>query len=114
MPARGELWWVDLDPVVGRELGRKVRPAVIISDDEMNRSRLDKVIVVPATSIAHDVAWRVSWDTRSPTGTHRSYFCCDDVRSISVERLRGRIGTRLLPAEVVTAVEHMLRLLMVL
>jgi mRNA interferase MazF len=111
-PNRGELWWVDLDPVVGTELGRKVRPAVVISDDGLNHSRLDKVVVVPSTTQAHDVAWRVEWAVRTPRGTRLSFFCCDDVRSVSIERLQGRIGTGRLPPAIVEQIEHVLRMLL--
>lgn len=114
MPRRGELWWVDLDPVVGRELGGKVRPAVIVSDDEMNRSLLEKVIAVPSTSQPHDVRWRVPWKVRTTRGVNRAYFCCDDVRSVSVERLRGRIGTGVLPLDVMSEIEQVLRALLAL
>ena len=108
------MWWVDLDPVVGTELGRKVRPAVIVSDDEMNQSRLEKVIVVPSTSQEHAVRWRVLWEVHTPRGLRRAFFCCDDVRSISVERLRGRIGTGSLPQAVMSEIERVLLALLAL
>jgi len=57
MPKRGEVWWTDLDPVVGRELGRKIRPVVIVLDDELNRSGAEKVVVVPSTTQPREVVW---------------------------------------------------------
>ena len=45
---RGEVWRVEFDPAVGREI-RKTRPAVIVSNDAANRN-LARVVVVPVTS----------------------------------------------------------------
>jgi mRNA interferase MazF len=44
---RGSVWWVDFEPSTGSEI-KKVRPAVIVSNDHAN-NRLDRVVVVPVT-----------------------------------------------------------------
>jgi mRNA interferase MazF len=45
---RAEVWWVDFDPSLGGEI-KKIRPAVIVSNDASNRS-LNRLQVVPITS----------------------------------------------------------------
>jgi len=91
-----------------------VRPAVVVSDDELNASSLEKVVVVPSTTQPHDVPWRVVWEVRTPRGQQRTYFCCEDVRSASTERFRGRIGERAIPLSVMQRVEAVLRRLLAL
>ena len=45
---RGEVWWVDFEPARGGEI-RKMRPAVIVSNDVAN-ANLNRLQVVPLTS----------------------------------------------------------------
>lgn len=111
-PRRGELWWADLDPGVGRELGRKVRPVVIASVEEINTSALEKIVVVPSTTKSLDVRTRVPWRIPLSGGALTTYFCCEDVRAISVERLRGRVGTLVAPRHVMEQIERTLRYLL--
>ena len=106
-PQRGELHWADLDPVVGSELGRKVRPVAIVSVDGFNDAG-DKVVVVPSTTVQRNLPTRVAWRVGSPTGPRETYFCCEDIRAISVQRLRGRIGKGVLPADVLDGVGQIL------
>jgi mRNA interferase MazF len=47
--ARGEIWWVDFGEPIGSEPGYR-RPAVVVSSDRFNRSRISTVIVSAITS----------------------------------------------------------------
>ena len=111
---RGEVWLADLDPVVGRELGRKPRPVLIVSADLMNEGSFQRVIVVPCTTARHDIPCHVPFTRRTPEGPLTSYFCCEDVRSISVERLIRRLSVSMLPPRIMGQVEEWLRTLMAL
>lgn len=46
---QGEIWWTDFEEPVGSEAGY-LRPAVVIQGDDLNRSWISTVIVVPLTS----------------------------------------------------------------
>ncbi|WP_136314201.1 type II toxin-antitoxin system PemK/MazF family toxin [Actinomyces procaprae] len=47
--ARGEVWWLDFGDPIGSEPGY-LRPALIVSSDRFNRSRIATVIVSAITS----------------------------------------------------------------
>ena len=49
MVARGEVWWTDFGDPIGSS-PRYRRPAVVISSDRFNRSRINTVIVAGITS----------------------------------------------------------------
>jgi mRNA interferase MazF len=112
MPRRGEVWWADLDPVIGRELGRKIRPVLVVSNDAMNAGPSEKLIVVPSTTQGAAAPSRIAFTVRTAHGPRTSFFCCEDVRSISTERLRHRMSSSLVPGSVLTQVEDTLRTLM--
>lgn len=94
-PRRGEVWWMEPDPVRGHEQGGR-RPAVVVSVDRFNRSRIDLVVVCPLTRSHTPVSLHVSIDPPEGGLRDRSHVLVEHVRSISVERLGTRIG-RLTP-----------------
>lgn len=49
MVTKGEIWWVDFGVPIGSAPGYQ-RPAVVISSDRFNRSRLSTVTVAAVTS----------------------------------------------------------------
>ena len=44
---QGDIWLFDSDP----KIGKKIRPCVIVSNDEWNKIRSGLVILVPLTSV---------------------------------------------------------------
>lgn len=109
---RGEIRWVDLDPVRGAEANKR-RPAVIVSNDGANTAaaRLGRgvVTVVPVTTNTRRIyPFQVRLDAES-TGLDRdSKAQAEQVRSIAVERIGGRVGA--LTPELVHALDDALRL----
>jgi mRNA interferase MazF len=90
-PSRGEVWVVSLDPTKGREQAGK-RPALVLSVDPFNHGPADLIVVLPITSKAKGIPFHVN--VRPPEGglKQESFIKCEDVRSISKERLSQRLG----------------------
>ena len=109
---RGEIRWVDLDPVRGAEASKR-RPAVIVSNDGANATaaRLGRgvVTVVPVTSNAERVyPFQVLLRAGSAGLAVDSKAQAEQVRSVAVERIGGRVGA--LTPEEITALDEALRL----
>ena len=108
-PRHGELWWFDPDPVRGSELGKKVRPALVVSVDAFNASG-PKVVVVPGTTRDHGNPLHVPFSymlNRAPVTT---YFCCDNLRAVDGRvRLLRRMAPRPVPAPLLATVQSHLR-----
>ena len=80
-PRQGEIWWVNLDPAVGREISKK-RPCLVVSPDDMN-AHLGTVIAAPLTSTLRD------WPTRITVRLQRqpSSIALDQIRMVDRTRL---------------------------
>lgn len=106
---RGEVWSADLNPVKGHEQAGK-RPCLIISVDLFNQGAAGLVVVLPITSKDKGIPFHVELNPPEGGLKLRSFIKCEDVRSISVERLEKRWGT--VWSETLAAVEDRLRILM--
>ena len=89
VPARGQIWLADLEPIRGHEQGGR-RPALVVSTDVLNRSRARLVIALAITTRERALPTRVRVDP--PEGGLReiSFICCEHIRSLSTERLGER------------------------
>jgi mRNA interferase MazF len=110
---RGEVWLVNLDPVIGSEL-RKTRPAVIVSRDAIGV--LPVKVIVPLTGWRDEFAqagWLVPIEKDPRNGiTKKSAADTVQVRSVSDQRLVERLGT--LPAESMLRIGKALELVLAL
>lgn len=88
---RGEIWLVDFGDPVGREQAGR-RPAVVVSADRLNASRAGVVVVVPTTTTRRDLPSHVEIEPGDSGLDDLSYAKCEDVKSISEQRLLGRLG----------------------
>ena len=109
---RGELRFVDFEPVRGNEANKR-RPAVIVSNDGANNAaaRLGRgvIMVVPVTSNVQRVLPFQVLLPRGAAGLERaSKVQAEQVRSIAVERVGRPIGQ--LSAAAMADVDEALRL----
>jgi mRNA interferase MazF len=99
---RGEVWWVDFDAVDDGEI-RKMRPAVVVTADALNRARRT-VVVVP---LATGPQARPPIVVATPSAGDRRVAVCDQARAVDKSRLTRTAGT--LSAPDLRAVEEGLR-----
>ncbi len=109
---RGEICLVDLEPARGSEANKR-RPAVIVSNDGANMSaeHLGRgvVTVVPITSNIGSVYPFQVLLLASESGLDRdSKAQAEQIRSISVERVGGRVGV--VPTNSLAELDEALRL----
>jgi mRNA interferase MazF len=103
VPARGDVYLVQLDPTRGSEI-RKTRPCLVVSPDELNE-HLRTVIVVTMTTGGQAYPWRVACRFQGRSG----FVATDQLRTVDTERLAKRLG-RLTPnslAAILSTLEEM-------
>ena len=105
--SKGEVWLVDLNPVIGHEQSG-VRPALIISDDMFNYSLAEMIIIVPITSKYKGIPTHV--ELVSDILTMKSYIKTEDIRSVSTKRLIKKLGNA--SNEIMLLVEERIKLLL--
>lgn len=103
---RGDIYFADLDPVIGSEQGGK-RPVLLIQNNLGNRFS-PTVIILPLTSRTGKKALRTHVPVSPPQGgiTKPSLILCEQVRTVEKSRLMHRLGT--LPPEKMALVERAL------
>jgi mRNA interferase MazF len=101
VPRRGDVYWVNLDSVVGTEI-RKTRPAVIVSNDSCNRYGT-RVVLLPITGNVDALhPGEAMVEVQGKPGRALG----DQVRSLDKSRLRARAGR--LTAEEMSRVDEAL------
>lgn len=112
-PSRGEIWYVNLDPIIGHEEAKK-RPCLILSNTKFNQSGAGIVVIAPLTSKStENVFHQFLVKIKPPEGgvKEESFVMCDQLRAISLERLQGKILGKVDP-ETMNDVEAKLKTLL--
>lgn len=90
-PSRGEIWLVNLNPAQGHEQAGR-RPALVISEDRFNHGPAGLVAVLPITTTDRGIPLHVALAAGEAGLAKASFVLCDQVRTISRERLVRRYG----------------------
>lgn len=83
---RFEVYLVNLDPTIGREI-KKTRPCLIISPDEMNQ-HIATVIIAPMTTKGRSYPTRIPCEFQGKAGQ----IVLDQIRTVDRARLVKKLG----------------------
>ncbi len=108
-PKRGEVWIINLDPTKGREQAGK-RPALVLSVDQFNHAPAELVVILPITSKAKGIPLHVVVTPPEGGLSQPSFIKCEDVRSVSKERLLNKLGA--VTAQTMATVEDRIKRLL--
>ncbi|MFQ5329309.1 MAG: type II toxin-antitoxin system PemK/MazF family toxin [Thermodesulfobacteriota bacterium] len=105
---RGDILWANLNPVQGREQAG-LRPVLILSHEIFN-DRSGTVIAVAITSQPQRAGFPLTLEIESSKLPRKSWVKISQIRTLSTQRLRRRIG-RILPEEIDNVIEGLLEII---
>ena len=108
-PSRGEVWLASLNPLRGHEQAG-VRPVVVVSEDTFNHGPAGLMVIVPMTTTWRGIFLHIRVNPPEGGLRRQSVIKCEDIRSISLERLIEQWGR--LSAATMAVVEDRLRILL--
>ncbi|MBT9145709.1 MAG: Endoribonuclease MazF9 [candidate division WS2 bacterium] len=109
IPSRGEIWTVNLNPVKGHEQAG-FRPGLVISVDTFNHGPAGLVVIIPITTKEKRIPFHVGVNPSEAGVSKKSFIKCEDVRSVSTERLSKCLGK--VSPETLRAIEDRLKILL--
>jgi mRNA interferase MazF len=90
---RWEIFWADLEPVVGREQAGGRRPVLVVSSDQFSRSTLRLVMTIPLTAKEGKTREFHPFEISLPKGTVEEGITpvamTHQLRTVSMLRLLG-------------------------
>ncbi|NIM14580.1 MAG: type II toxin-antitoxin system PemK/MazF family toxin [Candidatus Aminicenantes bacterium] len=99
---RGEIYWADLEPTVGREQSG-LRPVLVVSHDVFN-DRSGTVIAMALTSQPQRAGFPLTFELKDRSLPKKSWVKISQIRTLSVLRLKNKLG-EVQPEELDTIIE---------
>lgn len=96
MIQRGDVFLVNLDPVIGSEVG-KTRPAVVLQNELANRTSPTVTVVPLSTRVERVFPFQVLIPAGEGGLARDSKALCEQIRTLSIKRLLQPLGS--LPSE---------------
>ena len=87
---RGDIYWADLNPVIGSEQGG-LRPVLILSQNVFNE-RSGTVIAVALTSQQQKAGYPLTFELANAKLPKKSWVKISQIRTLSVKRIRKKIS----------------------
>jgi mRNA interferase MazF len=87
---RGDIYWADLNPVIGSEQGG-LRPVLILSHNVFNE-RSGTVIAVALTSQPQRAGYPLTFELGGKKLPKKSWVKISQIRTLSVKRIRKKIS----------------------
>ena len=87
---RGDIYWADLNPVIGSEQGG-LRPVLILSHNVFNE-RSGTVIAVALTSQPQRAGYPLTFELSGTKLPKKSWVKISQIRTLSVKRIRKKIA----------------------
>ena len=91
LPSRGEIWVVELERTRADD-SRAVHRALVISVNELNHGAAGIATVLPLSDVDQRIATHVKVPAGEAMLTKDGFVKCEEVRSVSIERLTRRVG----------------------
>src|SRR5438874_13051451 len=88
---RGDIWWVDFEPVRGSEQGG-VRPALILQNDVGNRASTTTIVAAVASQYRRAYPFHVEIGPEESGLDRPSLILLEQLRTIDKSRLIRRAG----------------------
>lgn len=89
---RGDIFWVDLDPVKGSEQG-KTRPCVVIQSDQGNKSSPTTIVAPITSSYERIYPTDVELEVGEGNLEKRSKVLLNQIVAVDIDsRVKGKVG----------------------